>query len=162
MQLMGGAEALRSLGVRDEIIKDVLTDNQTVTKAEYEATKQWKSDSMSNPEFVKLYLGGDNEARRKMTLANIILTGGLREMQHEMVFIRGRFGKSQDQRGDRGDGVHLRTAVRALEAGPGLDGSGAGLCTSATSCGLHASRAACGRCSMADHYVAFAGAELPE
>lgn len=79
LEMMSGAEALRSLGVRDEIIKDVLTDNHTVTKAEYEATKQWKSDSMSNPEFVKLYLGGDNEARRKMTLANIILTGGIKE-----------------------------------------------------------------------------------
>ena len=79
MELMGGAQALRALGIQDGIIKDVLTDSHAVTKAEYEATKQWKADHMSNPEWVKLYMGGDNEARRKMALANIILTGGIKE-----------------------------------------------------------------------------------
>lgn len=79
MEQIGGAAALREVGIADGIIKDVLTDSHTVTKAEFEATKQWKSDQMSNPDFVKLYMGGDNEARRKMTLANIILTGGIRE-----------------------------------------------------------------------------------
>jgi hypothetical protein len=79
MEMMGGAQALRSLGIRDEIIKDVLTDNHTVTQAEFDATKRWKSDQMSNPDFVKLYLSGDNEARRKVTLANIILSGGIKD-----------------------------------------------------------------------------------
>jgi hypothetical protein len=79
MELIGGAAALRALGIQDGIIKDVLSDSHTVTKAEFEATKQWKADQMSNPDWVKLYMGGDNEARRKMTLANIILTGGIRE-----------------------------------------------------------------------------------
>lgn len=79
MQMMGAAAMLREFGVRDEITKDVLAGTHTVTKAEHEATKQWKADHMSNPEWVKLYMGGDNEARRKMTLANIILTGGIKE-----------------------------------------------------------------------------------
>ncbi len=79
MELMGGAQALRALGIQDGIIKDVLTDSHAVTKAEYEATKQWKADHMSNPEWVKLYMGGDNEARRKMALVSIILTGGIKE-----------------------------------------------------------------------------------
>ncbi|WLA53194.1 hypothetical protein [Bradyrhizobium diazoefficiens] len=77
-EMAGTAAMLRELGIDDRIIKETLIGHM-VTKPEYEATERWKKDAMSNPEFVKLYTGGDNEARRKMTLANIILTGGIKE-----------------------------------------------------------------------------------
>ncbi|MCS3895807.1 hypothetical protein M2171_004940 [Bradyrhizobium japonicum USDA 38] len=77
-EMAGTASMLRELGIDDRIIKETLTGHM-VTKPEYEATERWKKDAMSNPDFVKRYIGGDNEARRKMTLANIILTGGIQD-----------------------------------------------------------------------------------
>jgi hypothetical protein len=50
-----------------------------VTKAEYRATEIWKADRMADSEWTKKYMAGDREAKRQMSLANIILTGGIRE-----------------------------------------------------------------------------------
>lgn len=79
MQMMSMASMLRDLGIRDEITKDVLADTHTVTRAEYDATQRWKAAAMRDQDFVKRYLAGDGEPKQKMTLANIILTGGVRE-----------------------------------------------------------------------------------
>jgi hypothetical protein len=38
----------------------------------------WKARQMKDPVFVKAYLSGDPEARQKMTLAAIILSGGIK------------------------------------------------------------------------------------
>ncbi|WP_157839473.1 hypothetical protein [Bradyrhizobium diazoefficiens] len=77
-EMAGTAAMLRELGIDDRIIKETLTGHM-VTKPEYEATERWKKDAMSNPDFVSRYLKGGIEESRKMALANIILTGGIKE-----------------------------------------------------------------------------------
>ncbi|MEH2570258.1 hypothetical protein [Bradyrhizobium sp. AZCC 2289] len=76
---IGVAESLRDIGIRDEIIRDVLAGTHQVTKAEYRATEIWKADRMADSEWTKKYLAGDREAKRQMTLADIIISGGIRE-----------------------------------------------------------------------------------
>jgi hypothetical protein len=78
---MGAAGMLQEMGIRPEIVRDVITSKHTVTQAEYDATKLFKADRMTDPEFVKRYLAGDHEAKRKMMLADIILTGGIKDSQ---------------------------------------------------------------------------------
>jgi hypothetical protein len=77
MTNIGAAATFRDIGIRDEIIRDVLAGTHKVTKEEYRATEIWKRDRMGDPEFRQKYLAGEPEAYRKMTLANIILTGGI-------------------------------------------------------------------------------------
>ncbi|WP_426608976.1 hypothetical protein [Bradyrhizobium sp. McL0616] len=50
-----------------------------MTEPEYEAAERWKKDAISNPEFVSRFLKGGVEESRRMALANIILTGGIKE-----------------------------------------------------------------------------------
>lgn len=76
---METAAMMQELGIRSEIIRDALSDKHTVTRAEFEATKVWKADRMTDPEFTKRWLAGDREAKRKMMLADIILTGNVKE-----------------------------------------------------------------------------------
>ena len=76
---IGAAGALRDLGIQDEIIRDVLMDRHKVSKEEYARTQNWKADRMADQEFVAKYMAGDREAKRLMTLANVILSGGIRE-----------------------------------------------------------------------------------
>jgi hypothetical protein len=77
-ELAGTASMLREVGIKDEIIKDVLAGTHTVTKAEYDATVRWKADHMSDPVWVKSYLGGSAEARRQAVLADIILSSNIK------------------------------------------------------------------------------------
>ena len=79
MVQIGVAQALREIGIKDSIIKDVIAGTHKVTKEEYAATERWKAERMRDQEWVKRYLAGDGEPREKMTLANIILSGGIRE-----------------------------------------------------------------------------------
>jgi hypothetical protein len=79
MVQIGVANTLREIGIRDEIIKDVLTGEHKVTRAEYEMTERWKAERMRDKEWVQRYLTNDGDAHEKMTLANIILSGGIRE-----------------------------------------------------------------------------------
>jgi hypothetical protein len=76
---MGTAAVFRELGIRDEITRDVLVDKHTVTQAEYNATKVWKEDRMNDKEWVAKLMGGDREAKRKLVLANLILTGHVQQ-----------------------------------------------------------------------------------
>jgi hypothetical protein len=76
---IGVVSHLRDIGIRDEIIRDVVAGTHKVTKEEYAATERWKAEHMRDQEWVKRYLAGDGEPREKMTLANIILSGGVRE-----------------------------------------------------------------------------------
>lgn len=76
---MGVASTLKEIGIRPEIIKDVIAGTHKVTRAEYEATERWKADRMRDKEWVQRYMTNDGDAREKMTLANIILSGGIRE-----------------------------------------------------------------------------------
>lgn len=79
MVQIGVANHLREIGIRDEIIKDVIAGTHKVTRAEYEATERWKAERMRDQEWVKRYLAGDGEPKEKMMLASIILSGGVRE-----------------------------------------------------------------------------------
>jgi hypothetical protein len=72
------ASTLREIGIRDEIIKDVIAGTHTVTKEEWALTVQWKKDHMEDPEWSKSLLSGNAKARRELTLATIILNGGIR------------------------------------------------------------------------------------
>jgi hypothetical protein len=75
--MAGTAAMLREVGVKEEIIKQALEGHQ-VDEPEYKLVEAWKTRHMKDPEFVKKYLNGDVEAREKMTLANIVLSGGIK------------------------------------------------------------------------------------
>jgi hypothetical protein len=72
------ASTLRSIGIRDSIIEDVIAGTHKVTKEEWDLTVQWKQDHMEDLEWVKSLLSGNAKARRELTLATIILNGGIR------------------------------------------------------------------------------------
>ena len=76
--MRGAAGYLNDLGIRSEITRDVLAGTHKVSQAEYDATQQWKADHLADKEWVGKYMSGDREAKRKMTLANIILSGGVK------------------------------------------------------------------------------------
>lgn len=76
---IGVASHLREIGIREEIIKDVVGGTHAVSKEEYAATERWKAERMRDPEWVKRYLAGEGEPKEKMMLADIILSGGVKE-----------------------------------------------------------------------------------
>lgn len=80
LQNIGLVEMLRSLEIRDDVIRQTLTDQQ-VTQAEFDAVKRWKADHMRDKEWTAKYLGGDLEAQRQMMLANIVLTSTIRKQE---------------------------------------------------------------------------------
>jgi hypothetical protein len=77
------AGMLRDIGVRESIIEETLRGHE-VTEQEYKLVEAWKARQMRDPVFVKAFLSGDAEARQKMTLAAIVLSGGIKD-------VRGRF-----------------------------------------------------------------------
>lgn len=79
VEMRGTASMLREMGIRDEITRDVLAGTHAVTRAEYDMTVAWKRDRMADPEWTKRLLAGGAEERRKLTLANIIITGSIKE-----------------------------------------------------------------------------------
>lgn len=76
--MVGIASALQEIGIADQITREVLAGTHKVTQAEFDMTKQWKTDRMRDKDWVDQYLSGDREARRKMALANLILSGGIK------------------------------------------------------------------------------------
>jgi hypothetical protein len=77
------AGMLREIGVREEVIAATLRGHE-VSPDEYKLVEAWKTRQMKDPVFVKAFLSGDAEARQKMTLAAIVLSGGIKDT-------RGRF-----------------------------------------------------------------------
>ena len=71
------AGMLREIGIREEIIEQTLKGHE-VSAEEYKLVEAWKARQMKDPIFVKAYLSGDPEAGQKMTLAAIILSGGIK------------------------------------------------------------------------------------
>jgi hypothetical protein len=71
------ADMLREVGIREEIIEQTLKGHE-VSAEEYKLVEAWKARKMKDPVFVKSYLSGEPEARQKMTLASIILSGGIK------------------------------------------------------------------------------------
>jgi hypothetical protein len=79
VEMRGAAAMFSELGIRSEIIKDVLAGTHKVTKEEYQATERWKADRLRDADWTAKYMSGDREEQRRMTLANIIITGGIRD-----------------------------------------------------------------------------------
>jgi hypothetical protein len=77
------AGLLRDIGVRESIIEETLRGH-VVTDQEYKLVEAWKARQMRDPVFVKAFLAGGAEERQKMTLAAIVLSGGIKDA-------RGRF-----------------------------------------------------------------------
>jgi hypothetical protein len=72
------ADHLRSLGIRDGVIEEVLSGHE-VTQMEFNLVKVWKDRAMRDPEFTKKYLSGDPDALQKMTLAAIVLNSNVKK-----------------------------------------------------------------------------------
>ena len=77
------AGMLREVGIRESIIEEVLRGHE-VSADEFRLVEAWKARQMRDPVFVKAFLSGDPEARQKMTLAAIVLSGNIKG-------VRGRF-----------------------------------------------------------------------
>src|SRR6266403_5626346 len=73
-QMAATAGMLREIGIGEEIIEQTLRGHE-VSSDEFKLVEAWKARQMKDPVFVKSYLSGDAEARQKMTLAAIILSG---------------------------------------------------------------------------------------
>jgi hypothetical protein len=78
IQNVGVAASLRDQGIRDEVIREVLS-GRPVTQQEHEMAVRWKADHMGDSEYVKKYLAGEREQVREMTLVNIILSSPIKE-----------------------------------------------------------------------------------
>jgi hypothetical protein len=74
------AGMLREVGVSETVIEQTLRGH-VVTPQEYKLVEAWKTRQMADPVFVKAYLSGDPEARQKMTLAAIVLSGSVKDAQ---------------------------------------------------------------------------------
>jgi hypothetical protein len=72
------ADMLRALGIRDEVIRETLTDRE-VTQQEHDVVARWKADRMRDSEWVKKWLSGEGEQARDMMLANIVLTSTIKK-----------------------------------------------------------------------------------
>jgi hypothetical protein len=68
-------ESFRILGLSDGAIREAF-EGTPVSKAELETVRLFRERRLADKEFTKRYLSGDLEARREMTLANIVLTNG--------------------------------------------------------------------------------------
>jgi hypothetical protein len=77
------AGMLREIGIREEIIAQTLQGHE-VSADEFKLVEAWKARQMKDPVFTKAWLSGDPEARQKMTLAAIVLSGSVKD-------VRGRF-----------------------------------------------------------------------
>jgi hypothetical protein len=78
--MVGAVEWLRELGIQDAAASQILRGDK-VSAEEFQATKNWKAAAMADtgPDgFVAKYLAGDAEAKRKMALADGILTNGVK------------------------------------------------------------------------------------
>jgi hypothetical protein len=75
---MGVAAMMKELGIRPEITKEFLTGH-TETKKWYDEVARFKADKMSDPIWVKALMSGSIEARRQLTLCNIVLSGEIKD-----------------------------------------------------------------------------------
>ena len=78
MQMVAATAHFRDLGIRDEVIRQTLTDYE-VTPQEHAVVTKWKADRMRDPEWVEKYLAGHGDHKRDMMLANIVLTSKIKK-----------------------------------------------------------------------------------
>ena len=72
------ADHLRSIGVRDEVVREAL-ENKPITQELHNSAKDWRTAHMKDREFVKKYLEGDVEAVKLMAACHILLTLPIKE-----------------------------------------------------------------------------------
>jgi hypothetical protein len=72
------ADMLRDFGIREEIIADTLRGHE-VTALEMKQVEAWRERAMRDQTFVRSWLSGDPEARQKMVLSQIIVSGGVKD-----------------------------------------------------------------------------------
>jgi hypothetical protein len=77
-QLASTAADLRELGLPDEVVRQALS-GAPVSAEEYRAVRQWRDERTSDGEWSKKFLAGDALAKKQMTIANIIISGGIKE-----------------------------------------------------------------------------------
>ncbi|MCA1414474.1 hypothetical protein I6F30_25460 [Bradyrhizobium sp. NBAIM20] len=73
LQMIGATEMFRDLGIRDEVIRETLT-NREVTPQEHEAVARLKAERMRDQAWVKELLAGNGQHRRDLMLMDIVLT----------------------------------------------------------------------------------------
>jgi hypothetical protein len=79
VKLMANTAAmLREMGISDGATRQTLSGYE-VSQAEFDAVTAWRSQRMKSPEFVKAYLSGEPDAVKQMTLANIVLSSGIKK-----------------------------------------------------------------------------------
>ena len=79
LKLMADVAAfLRDAGIRDEVIRETLSDDG-VTQAEHDATQIWLNSHLGDREWVKRLKSGDIEAKQKFILSQIILSSSIKD-----------------------------------------------------------------------------------
>ena len=68
--------SMRELGLPDGAITDILQGNK-FTPAQVETARLWKARSLGDPTFCALFMQGDLQCRRQMTVANAILSSAV-------------------------------------------------------------------------------------
>jgi hypothetical protein len=72
------AGMLREVGASEPVIEQVLKGHK-VTAQEYKLVEAEKARLMKSEAFVKDYMAGDPEARKRLLLCDIVISGGIRE-----------------------------------------------------------------------------------
>ena len=78
MQMIGAAQMLREVGIRDEVIRETLT-GKGVTQAEHDAVARLKAERMRDHAWTKEFLAGNGEHKRDMMLMNIVLSSSVKK-----------------------------------------------------------------------------------
>lgn len=78
IQMVGATKMFRELGIRDEVIKETLS-NHEVSQQEHDVVAKWKADRMRDSDWVKKWLSGEGEQARDMMLANIVLSSTIKK-----------------------------------------------------------------------------------
>ncbi len=71
--LQSGADDLRSRGLDDDVIREIMSD-RVASKAEHDEVREFQRKRMGDAEWVKRLLAGDHEAQRELTLMSAVLS----------------------------------------------------------------------------------------
>lgn len=71
-------EYARQAGISDDIIDHHLVKQTPISQQEYEGAVRWRSSHLRDKAWVDKYLSGDIQARKEMTLANILVNSPIK------------------------------------------------------------------------------------
>ncbi|MCA1474772.1 hypothetical protein [Bradyrhizobium sp. NBAIM08] len=78
LQMIGATQMFRDLGIRDEVIRETLT-NREVTQQEYDAVARLKAERMRDHAWVKEFMAGNGQHTRDMMLMNVVLSSPIKK-----------------------------------------------------------------------------------